>query len=199
MRLHVHKLTQLSGMLTLAAPAVGTVSAVLAYRGKHGEPYSPVNQYVSELGELGVSGHAPLFNASLMLAGLALAGFALGLGLLLRSHWAYLGAALGAQAGIACVMVGVLPMNDPWVHNLFAACCLNGILATITLLSLAIWIDQQRRLPRWLVVPGLLPMVSLAVLVSLPNLFPFLEWCVLFTVAAWIALTTASLSRARPA
>jgi hypothetical membrane protein len=191
MRRYLIRLT----LLALVAPAAGALSATLAYRGKHGEPYAAMHQFVSQLGEVGVSANARVFNASLILAGMALAAFALGLGILLRSRWSHIGAVLGAPAGLACAMVGVLPMNEPRIHNLAASCCFNCLLTMIASFSLAIWEDEQRTLPRWLVIPGVLTMVSLAFLASLRHFLPVLEWTVVFTMLTWLALTTAALSR----
>jgi hypothetical protein len=199
MRIDRTKLTWLSGFLTCALPVAGAVSAALPYRGRNGEPYSIWSHFVSELGEIGVSGNAQIFNFSLIAAGLALAAFALGLGLLLRSQYSYVAAAFGVHAALSCGIVGVVPLNSWHGHNLAAGCCFNSSLAAITLFSLAILKEPPGVLPHWVVIPCVVTMVSLATLVALPSLLPVLQWLVVFCMLAWVALTTGALWLRKPA
>ena len=52
-----------------------SVVTALAYTGSKGQPYSPLNHWVSELGEVGVSELASVFNVGLIIGGLCFAVF----------------------------------------------------------------------------------------------------------------------------
>lgn len=67
----------LAGSLVILA---GVLFSALFYRGKEGERYSITRHFISELGELGVSRMAPLFNTSLILAGLLFILMLIGVG-----------------------------------------------------------------------------------------------------------------------
>jgi len=61
--------------LSIVGPSIvviGVSITALVYRGKEGESYSPLNQYISELGEVSVSRLSWLFNLSMILTGLYL-------------------------------------------------------------------------------------------------------------------------------
>jgi hypothetical membrane protein len=57
------------------------LSAGWVYRGKQDEKYSVFNHFISELGEMGVSKAAPAFNWGLILSGLILIPFVVGMGM----------------------------------------------------------------------------------------------------------------------
>jgi len=63
---------QLLGIVGPSIVVLGVSITALVYRGKEGESYSPLNQYISELGEVGVSRLSWLFNLSMILSGLYL-------------------------------------------------------------------------------------------------------------------------------
>ncbi len=69
------------GLAGAALVALGALAAALAYTGPDGESYSLLNHFISELGELGVSPLAWLFNLGLIAGGLLFVPFSLGLGL----------------------------------------------------------------------------------------------------------------------
>ena len=57
----------------------GSLVAALFYRGRLGEAYNPLNHFVSELGEVGISAAAWAFNGGLLIGGVLLVVFLLGL------------------------------------------------------------------------------------------------------------------------
>ena len=63
---------KLAGIAGVLAVLIGALIAGFAYRGKDGERYSPLNHFISELGEEGVSANAGWFNISLIVSGLCL-------------------------------------------------------------------------------------------------------------------------------
>lgn len=75
------RLTHICGFLGSAIIVLGSLITAIPYRGKEGESYSILNHFISELGEVGVSRLAPVFNASLIAGGVVLLIFVLGLGL----------------------------------------------------------------------------------------------------------------------
>lgn len=195
----------------LAGSAVACVAAILAalpYHGLGGEAYSPFNHFISELGELGVSRLAPLFNAGLIVTGILLAGFMLGLGAHIGSVWGYLAAAVGVLASGACSLVGVFPMNHIEPHMLAAMSFFRFGMVAIALFSLAIVLDRKGRLPRWLALPGALTALTFAAFMYAPSeasssattqalhaglggrpdfwLMAALEWAVFVAVVGWV-------------
>lgn len=117
---------------------LGAVIAGVAYRGSDGERYSPLNHFISELGEEGVSKLAPVFNLGLILAGLALAPASLSLGLILPGILAKLGLAAGVVNAVSLALVGVFPMNKMDPHGKAAVTYFRTGLAMVALFSLAI-------------------------------------------------------------
>src|SRR3954466_4730108 len=67
----------LLGWIGVAVFATGSIVAAVAYHGTTGEPYSPLNHYVSELGARKSGGLNVLFNAGLVIAALCLLAFLL--------------------------------------------------------------------------------------------------------------------------
>ena len=111
----------------------GAVAAVaLSYSGAHGERYSLLNHFISELGQVGVSRAAWLFNAALIVSGVLFVPYCIGLGMRVRGVWAYLRMAAGIGAGIFCAGVGVFPMNSLGPHIFTAMWFFRfGLLATL--------------------------------------------------------------------
>ena len=209
------KPTWICGFLACTVLVAGALTTAIPYRGKEGESYSALNHFISELGEVGVSALAPLFNISLMLGGLAVAVFMLGLGIYLGTRWGFVAAAVGVYSGLSCGMVGVLPMNNLHVHTMAAFSYFYSGLVAVILFSIAILVDRQGKLPRWLLVPGVLTVASFASFLALPHLtgvsrvatldpsrftrpvvwlIPLLEWSVFLTMLTWIFLTSADLA-----
>lgn len=100
---------------TLSA-ILGSIISAAAYRGKLGESYSPLNHFISELGETDVSRLAWVFNLGLILCGLCLLPACISLGLILDGVWSKLGMVAGAIAAISLALVGVYPMNKLTPH-----------------------------------------------------------------------------------
>ncbi len=186
--------------------------AALNYAGRKGEPYSVLNHFISELGELGVSKQARVFNGGLMVGGALLMPFFAGLGLFLPGWWARLGLAAGMWAAVSVVLVGVYPMNNLGPHGKSAISYFRAGLLAVVFFSAAVW--QQPR-GSGLVLPaanvfGLLSAVCyLAFLIRLSYrkvgqelkdafdpqkagarpkfwLLPALEWAVFFSTMLWI-------------
>jgi len=139
---------------------LGSIIAGLAYRGQKGEAYSLFNHFISELGEVGVSRLAWVFNLGLILCGLCLIPAAVSLGLILPGVWAKLGMAAGIITAVSIGLVGVFPMNKRTPHIRAAVTYFRFGLLMILLFTAAIALQPEPVvLPRlqWLAgVPAIL-------------------------------------------
>lgn len=125
----------IAGSILIAAVVV---IVALLYSGAHGERYSLLNHFISELGQVGVSRGAWLFNAGLIVSGILFIPFIIGLGMRIRGVWAFLGMAAGICAGIFCAGVGVFPMNRQASHVFVAMWFFRFGLLTTLLFAVAI-------------------------------------------------------------
>lgn len=214
-RWDVRRIAVITGAVGVGLIVLGSLLAALAYRGRLDEPYSFLNHFVSELGEVGVSDWAVVFNLGLIAGGLCLTVFMLALAVTLR-HWFSLPFGLiGLVTGLSGALVGVFPMNDVDNHVTVAMTFFNtGWIAT-GLFALYVLLARKHAFPRWLAVPGLVATVCfvaflqaatpgaessvdvLGVPEGRPDVWivPILEWLVIASVLAWIALTALALHR----
>ena len=112
-------------------------AAAVVYRGSQGEQFSILNHFVSELGEIGVSRWARLFNMGLLLGGLLVVPFLFNLGLRIGSWLGWLSSLGGAATGLALAAVGIFPMNDQEKHAWVAMTYFRAGLAMVCLFGLA--------------------------------------------------------------
>lgn len=143
----------LAGVLCVV---LGSLIAGLAYRGRLNERYSSLNHFISELGEVGVSRLAWVFNLGLILSGRCLLPGCISLGLILPGIWSKLGMAAGAISAVSLSLVGVFPMNKMTPHIRAAVTYFRPGLVMVILFTLAIAL--QRGTP-----PALHPLFGLAV------------------------------------
>ena len=115
--------------------------AGLNYRGRKGEKYSIFNHFISELGEVGVSKAAAIFNSGLILGGLAFVPFIIGLCLTIGNLWAKIGMAVGIFATLSCALVGVFPMNRLKAHYFVAVSYFRAGLVMVLLVSTAVFVQ----------------------------------------------------------
>ncbi len=118
----------------------------LFYRGLNGEPYSLLNHFISELGEVGVSPLAWLFNLGLIAGGLLFIPFSLGLGLTLSGWLSKAGMIAGLAAAFSLSGVGFFPMNNLPPHITAAQTYFRTGLATIVLFGLAILLQPKEHI-----------------------------------------------------
>lgn len=183
------------------------------YTGLQGERYSIFNHFISELGELGVSRKACLFNKGLILGGMTLIPFVIGLGLDLQSIWGNLGMIAGLGMSGACIVVGFFPVNFLDPHIKAAITFFRTGWAAVLLFSTAVFTQPADRItvPFAVNFPGGLAALAYAaflIFVSVKSMkgetlekminsdifperpriwvFAFLEWMVFFTTISWI-------------
>ncbi len=184
----------------------------LAYRGKLGERYSMLNHFISELGELGVSRAAWLFNICLVLAGLVMLPYVVGLGIAFDSLLGWLGTAAGVIAVLGVAAVGIFPMNNIQAHTVAATTYFRAGMVMVFFFGLAIFFQPagKETLPQEANVLSLLAFLTYGAFLTWPlfrkkelpaaeNLdqqpeperpriwaLPALEWLVFFSTIAWL-------------
>ena len=117
----------------------------LFYIGPSGEPYSPLNHFISELGEVGVSPLAWLFNLGLIAGGLLLIPFCIGLGLNLPGWISKVGLIAGLVTALSLAGIGFFPMNNLPPHISVAQIYFRSGLATLTIFGLAIVLQPKEQ------------------------------------------------------
>ena len=114
------------GLIGATIIVLGSFITALGFQGRQGEAYSPLNHFISELGEIGVSRRAMVFNRCLFIGGLCLTIFMLGLAAHLGGWFSYVFGLVGVVAGISGALVGVFPMNMRRWHSLVAVTFFNA-------------------------------------------------------------------------
>ena len=205
------------GLLGCLVIMISIIVAALSYRGVTGQRYSLLNHYISELGEVGVSQRAAWFNRGMILTGVLFLLFTTGLGLELGNTWAVVGILAGLWTGIACLLVGVYPMNNLTPHSRVATAYFRGGLVTVLLFTLAIFFQAgPLAISRWANLAGLATVLCYATFIALSdrrkpevettqpesepvvkerprfNLIPALEWLVFITTILWFLVITLS-------
>ncbi len=198
----------------MAVIVTGVVISIAVYRGKRGERYSILNHFISELGEVGVAPGAKAFNFCLILGGLLMLPYIVGLGLRFGSWLGWMGMATGLLATGGVISVGIFPMNKLDPHVKAAQTYFRAGLVMVLLFGLAIIFQPagKRFVPQ---SANLLSLVSFAVyaiflfmlkpppaarderiansldpevIPTRPRvwLFPIMEWMVFFVTLLWL-------------
>lgn len=147
---------------------LGSLIAALFYRGRLGEAYNPLNHFVSELGELGISAAAWVFNGGLLIGGALLVVFLVGLGRRIGGWLGALFGALGLACGVCGTAVGAVPMNDLLSHIFWARSFFNLGLGTMLFFSLIALLGRPG-LPRRLTIPGVVATLAFAAFLAIPQ------------------------------
>jgi hypothetical membrane protein len=203
----------LFGMAGSILVLAGVLVPMAVYVGRAGERYSPLNHFISELGEVGVSRLAPVFNAALVAAGVLYVLFVLGLGAAVGGWWAAAGTLAGLVSAMSAACVGVFPMNDLAPHIAAAVTFFRSGLVTVLLFGIAIQRQRagRRAVDRRSNIAGIAAATAYATfllwmaarpgstsdfqpaLVARPDIWPsaILEWSVLVTVIVWFFVVAA--------
>ncbi|MBN2502146.1 MAG: DUF998 domain-containing protein [Anaerolineales bacterium] len=200
------KTTSVFGIVGSFLLIFGSLITALAFEGQSKEPYSFLNHFISGLGENGVSKLAKLFNTSIIIGGVHITIFLLGVALYIGDIVGYVLGITGLIAGISGILVGFYPVNHTKSHFFVAAICFNAGILFSTLLSLHILFTSQGDFPRWIAIPGLLVSILSSVFLSLPQssslqshsfripkfnrpriwILAVLEWCILVMMIIFI-------------
>lgn len=190
----------------------GCLITALPYRGRSNEKYSILNHFISELGEIGVSKLAMVFNIGMIIGGALFLPFIAGLGIVLGTLWSYIGMAAGLLAAVSSILVGVFSMDRLEPHRKAAMTFFRSGLVTVLFFTIAVFVQPagQRVIPLAVNIFGILAIVSYSaflVIVSQktdkkgqenylldptekkmrPRFWrtPFLEWMLFFATIAW--------------
>lgn len=206
---HVYAHFGWAGSLVILA---GCLITALPYHGRSDEKFSILNHFISELGEIGVSKLAMVFNIGMIIGGALFLPFIAGLGMTLGTIWAYIGTAAGLLAAVSSILVGVFSMDRLEPHRKAAMTFFRSGLVTVLFFTIAVFIQPagQRVIPLAVNIFGILAIVSYSaflVIVSQktdkkgqenylldptekkvrPRFWrtPFLEWMLFFATIAW--------------
>jgi hypothetical membrane protein len=204
--------TGLLGLVSVAVILAGAVVAAIPYTGWSGESYSPLNHFVSELGELAISRLAVLMDAGVVIGGVGLGFFLVLVARRMTGRLAPALAVAGIVAGLFGALVGLFPMDRLAVHRIVS----GGFFLTcwLTAGTFAVWLARNPRagFPRWLLAPAVFSVavdfVFVAVystyhpanpdahILSRPDIwiYPLLEWASLLSLFLWLACTAAVLA-----
>jgi hypothetical membrane protein len=207
---------RVKGALGLGATAVillGALATALPYVGYAGEGYSPLNHFVSELGETAQSRLALAFNTGIVVGGIGLGSFIMILSRGLTGRYRPAIMLAGIVAGVSGTLVGIFPMDTHALHGL-----VSGIFFSTGWIVVAVfttWLLRHPRsgFPRPLAVPGFLAVaVSFAFLAVYSTYrpvdpyahilvrsqiwaVPLLEWAALLSLLFWFVCVSVALTR----
>jgi len=215
--MQIKKLIFASSYIGQAGVLILLLSALIPaafYIGRENETYSFLNHFISELGEIGVSPLAYIFNGGLILGGICISSFMLGMAIHIGGSWGLILGAIGLVTGISATLVGVFPMNQLEIHTTIANTFFYGGLLAALGYTLYVIFSPQPRLPKITAITGGATMIAFAafvwflpapledvqsiseILKNRPEIWtlPILEWVVFLCVMGWIG-STASLMR----
>lgn len=208
------RLAACAGIAGAGVIGVAAIVTAIAYRGADGEPYSPLNHFVSELGELAQSETAAVFNLSLIVGGVCFAVFMSGLAASRPGLVRLLAGGVGVVAGLGGSFVGVFPMDYRAQHIVAASTFFNLGWIAVGLASLDFVIRRDERFPRGLAVLGLVTVAAFMGFLrevgaatgagselAAPDIrpavwaLPTLEWLTIAGIVTWVMLVSASWLR----
>ena len=183
--------------------------AASSYVGRQNEAYSFLNHFISELGEIGVSPLALIFNGGLILGGLLTSCFMLGMAIHIGGRWGLGLGIVGLVTSITVTLVGIYPMNQLEIHMVTANTFFRGGLLVSLGYSLYIFCSRQPQLPKVTAITSGITVLAFAlflwflpssqegsesvveILKNRPEIWalPILEWFVFLCVMGWIAST----------
>lgn len=206
----------LLGLVSAGVILLGMAVAALSYRGRLGEAYSPLNHFISELGEISVSRLAWAFNLGIVAGGIGLGTFLLLLADRLDGRFKTGFLAVSAVAGVSGTLVGVFPMDYLSTHRIVSDVFFltGGLVAGV----FSLWLLTARRpgFARWLLVPGGEVVAVFVTFIAVYSTYhpadpdgpilnrpaglwdvPFLEWASLLSLLVWVACVSIDLLRQR--
>jgi hypothetical membrane protein len=187
------------GVIASIVGLVFILTPQLFYVGSEGEPYSMFNHAVSELGELGVSELAWMFNIGMFLAGILFIPFMIGLGLYIDNIVSKLTSVVGVYSAVSIVLVGVYPMNYMYEHSIAAiSFFLSGMVMTL-LWAIAILVQKEARVHKALSLGGFINMTIFALFLYGPfdgfggprpefSMRITLEWAIYWAIVGYLLI-----------
>jgi hypothetical membrane protein len=185
---------------------VFVVTPQFFYTGTLGEPFSMFNHAVSELGEIGVSELAWMFNIGLFLAGILYTPFMIGLGLYIDNIVSKIAAVGGVYSAISISLVGVYPMNYMYEHSVTAiSFFLSGMIMTL-LWAIAILVQKEARIHKGMSLGGFINMTVFVLFLYGPweewggprpefSMRLTLEWGIYWAIVGYLLILSISIWR----
>jgi hypothetical protein len=201
------------GIIGSSVILIFVLISINGFKGQLGEPYSILNHFVSELGELGNSDLAILCNLGLIIGGLIFAFYMLGLGLLVDNKWGKIGGGIGVFSSLSSGAVGFVPADIfLFAHGFFGMCYFISGLITTIVFQIAILTQKEVRIPKSFIIGGLLLVVVYTIfLISAAWPDPYsvynrpiiwldalFEWGLFFTVNGWLIFVSIYLVIKKP-
>ena len=203
---------QIWGLSGTAVIFAGCAVAAFFYKGRDGEKYNPLNHFISELGEKGISKLALFFNLGLMIGGILDSIFMIQLGRYIGTPSAVIFSVLGVISSLACLFVGIFPMNNIVRHTVSATIFFYGGMFSVILFSITSFLDKTRHIQEVFSIFAIavaavffafLTIMRFAVKkgfnLDVSNikrpafwLYPLVEWCVMISISIWIIAVSAS-------
>lgn len=206
------KLQKFTFRLGFVGPTIiilGAILTAMAYTGKIGERYSFLNHFISELGEVGVSDWAAVFNVSLLIGGVCITGFMLGAARIFNNYFGFVFAVIGLVTGISGSLIGTFPMNNLDTHIPVAMWFFRAALTISAIYAIYVVVSKQGKFSRWTSIPAasisvitfiflfMLEPVSaggnpLVLTVERPAFWQnaLLEWGIFFSIMIWVLATS---------
>ncbi len=203
----------LLGLMSVAVILAGMVVTAIPYRGYGGEGYSPLNHFISELGEIAASRLAWVFNLGIVLGGVGLGSFLMIASRELSGRYRLAFGVAATVAGISGTLVGVFPMDYLATHRVVSdVFFLSGWTVAATF---SVWLLTSPRptFPRWLLIPACLVVAVFLTFIAVYSTYhpanpdarilersgvwtvPMLEWASLLSLLLWLACVAVTLLR----
>jgi hypothetical membrane protein len=172
-RYAIGRIATTAGILSTWTIVLGIGVAWAGYSGRAGEAYSPLNHWISELGEIPVSARASVFNLALVVGGMEFVLFMVGLAQTSSSRLRWVFGPVGAVAGLGGAFVGIYPMNHPTEHVLAATTffLLGGVAVGVA--SLTFWRARDERFPGWVAWLGAASVMAFVAFIVILRVDPF--------------------------
>jgi len=204
------------GVLGLGAVAVillGAIATAIPYAGYAGEGYSPVNHFISELGERPQSQLAVVFNAGVVIGGIGLGLFLAIVSRHLTGRYRPALLLAGSVAGTSGTLVGLFPMDTHAAHRLASDVFFLSGWIVAAIFSLWLATGRRRGIPRLLLAPGILCVAVSLIFIGVYSTYhpidpnanivarsamwtvPLLEWASLLSLLLWFVCLSAVLVR----
>jgi len=187
------------GIIASLVGLVFIVTPQFFYVGAEGEAYSMFNHAVSELGELGISELAWMFNIGMILAGILFIPFMIGFGLYINNIISKITAVVGVYSAASIVLVGIFPMNYIYEHSVAAiSFFLSGMVMTL-LWAIAILVQKEVRVHKGLSLGGFINMTIFALFLYGPfgsfgpprpefSMRITLEWAIYWAIIGYLLI-----------
>ena len=199
----------------------GCLITAIGYRGPSGQLYSLFTHFISELGGVGESELAIVFNVSIIVGALMFGIFIAGLWFYFTSIWGRIGTILGVFSSINGALVGVFPYDVAIIpHGLTAMGFFYGGMFTVIFYTIAIFVEKNTQLPKYLAYFGIIGAVIFFIFNfsltgfadmfsgEIPEVFSIedfrpegywdiatFEWLALLSVVFWMCLTSITVGR----